>query len=84
MTDADPSRAHFADPWFWVCLEAALSCEFFDNWCRLYGHRPSRNHLEAMVDKATGYGDEVAEAFCAHVKDLIYDRIPHPLQQVTP
>lgn len=68
---------HLRDPYFWVCVRAALDNErFVENWRRLHGLDVPRTVLDRMVDKATGRDDWVARTFLDDVKELIYDRCP--------
>ena len=71
---------HFADPWFWICVREAIESGFLNEWLRLTGNRLSGSVIERMVDEATGYGEDVARQFLQHVKEAIYDVVPHPLE----
>lgn len=75
-------NSHFSDPWFWCCVEEAIDSGFLEQWLRLYGHSLPRNAIEKAIDAATGYSDDVSRQFLASVKDVVYDRIPHPLEVV--
>lgn len=78
MTD----NRHFADPWFWMCVHEAVESGFLNEWLRLTGNRLPRSEIERMVDEVTGYGEDVARQFLQHVKEFIYDTIPHPVEVV--
>ncbi|MBD1589624.1 hypothetical protein [Pseudomonas typographi] len=71
-------KAHFADPWFWICVRESIEAGLIQEWLRLTGHRLARSDVERMVDEATGYADDVAREYLAHVKQVIYDIVPHP------
>ncbi|MBD1598623.1 hypothetical protein [Pseudomonas typographi] len=71
-------KAHFAGPWFWICVRESIEAGLIQEWLRLTGHRLARSDIERMVDEATGYADDVAREYLAHVKQVIYDIVPHP------
>ncbi|ALT58016.1 hypothetical protein FDG94_gp023 [Pseudomonas phage SM1] len=66
---------HYKDPYFWVCVRAALSnSSFVENWARLHELELPRNGIEAAIDEATGRNSQIVELFLGDVKNLIYDR----------
>jgi len=63
-------------PPFALCLLMAVNTpEFIQNWERLRGIKLPKNHLEQLIDDATGASDKWAQLFVQDVRELIYERL---------
>lgn len=58
------------------CVAATLETGFVEEWMRLRGVKMPTNPLDAMIDDATGHGDEIAKQYLADVYDLVWLRLP--------
>jgi hypothetical protein len=75
-------RDALPDPWFHVCLDAAIrERELVENFDRLYGANLCRrgSPISLMVDEATGRQDADMEAFCKFVFDFVDTRMEPPI-----
>ena len=75
-------RDALPDPWFHVCLNAAIEeRELVENFDRLNGTNVLMHGAptEKMIDEASGRQKADLEAFCKFVFDYVYTRMEHPI-----